>query len=480
MGGRVRLLAVLTCHVWLGCGEPADAPLLVGYEGPPAEAAGHTASDQLAVDHLVWIVLDTLRSDRLGCYGAERVQSPYIDDLARRGVRFTSARSETSWTVPAVASMFTGMHPRAHGVTMISPVLDDHAATLAEILRQRGFTTAGFSSASNLQVAGLDRGFDAWDEASRDQVMRADAETVQRALDWLDRAGTGPTFLFVHLFVVHAPHVPPAPFDRLYPPTDPTTFDEVYRDLPLGLTEEEEREKERRTQVFCDAFGEDEEARVLAVYDAQVSYADMLVGRLLTGVSRMKPHPLVVLNADHGELLGESGCYIGHGIGLSEAERRVPLILQAPGLAPRAVDAPIQHADLLPTLLTLMGEGAAPEGLQGCDQSGVVVGRLDGLRTHTFGELHRNEKIQQWSVEEAGYRAEYRDLSWAEPVFDVHALHEGPPRSTTPLVEDVHEPIRAHLRADMEAWWTQTPVHVHQDADFDAARERLRALGYID
>ena len=174
---------------------------------------------------LVLISIDTLRADRLGCYGYERDTSPHIDGLAAEGVRFTNAASAASTTLTSHTSLMTGTWPHTHGVARNGCEVPDENVMLAEVLRGHGFRTAAFVGAAPLDaVVRFDQGFEIYDsrysvEASIEPERRAE-EVTDAVLGWLDRERPKKRlFLFAHYYDCHAPYAPPAPFTGLFLPT---------------------------------------------------------------------------------------------------------------------------------------------------------------------------------------------------------------------------------------------------------------------
>jgi arylsulfatase A-like enzyme/thioredoxin-like negative regulator of GroEL len=269
------------------------------------------------------VSIDTLRADHLGCYGARDAETPAIDALATEGALFLRAYSPLPMTLPAHATMMTGLQPLAHGLVDNGITSADlGAATLAERLSAGGYDTAAFAAAFVLnRMFGLDRGFALYDDGPPEETELvglfrrvADArERVDAAIDWLGRPRQRPFFLWLHLFDVHAPHVAPEPFARRFA-SDP--------------------------------------------YSGEVAYVDSQVRRLLEYLKwrGLEGRTLVVLTSDHGESLGEHGEKT-HGFFLYDATLRVPLIVRLPGRIPagRRVEEAATLADLSPTILDLLG-----------------------------------------------------------------------------------------------------------------------------
>ena len=273
--------------------------------------------------NVLLVTIDTLRADRLGCYGAREAETPAIDALAREGVLFQSAYSPLPLTLPSHATMLTGLQPVAHGLVDNGITSSDlGAATLAERLSAAGYDTAAFVAAFVLnRLFGLDRGFALYDDGPPEETELvglfrrvADArERVDAAIEWLGRSRQRPFFLWLHLFDVHAPHAAPEPFARRFA-SDP--------------------------------------------YGGEVAYVDSQVRRLLEYLKwrGLEGRTLVVLTSDHGEGLGEHGEKT-HGFFLYDATLRVPLIVRLPGRLPagRRVEEAATLADLLPSILDLLG-----------------------------------------------------------------------------------------------------------------------------
>jgi len=293
--------------------------------------------------NVLLITLDTTRADHLGCYGYERDTSPNLDRLAAEALLYERAFSTTSWTLPAHASLFTGKFTSSHGarydpggpLRLTSGITgpaewNDYRArglspgetTLAGTLRAAGYATAGVVAGPWMKrVFGLDAGFEHYDD---DQVHtlsgRLASEVTNAALGWLARLdGERPFFLFLNYYDAHSPFEAPEPFKYHF------------------LSPE------------ARARGAKGGRDLVAMYDGEILYADLHMGRLFDEMRArgLWDDTLVIVTADHGELLGEHGRW-GHGQTLSQQELHVPLIVRDPGgtVPPgRSLD-PIQLVDV--------------------------------------------------------------------------------------------------------------------------------------
>ncbi|HUP49220.1 MAG TPA: sulfatase-like hydrolase/transferase [Thermoanaerobaculia bacterium] len=264
---------------------------------------------------IILITIDTLRADALGFAGNKRVETPFLDRLAREGVVFTNAHAHNVVTLPSHANILTGLYPYQHGVRDNAGfVLGREHATLAEILKRKGYATGAFVGAYPLDARfGLDRGFDVYDDRYREgtaptqfvMAERPAPEVLAPAQEWY-RSTEGKKFLWIHLYDPHAPYRAPPPFDA------------KYREEP---------------------------------YLGEVAFTDAELGRFLEPIlSRGRPS-FIVVTADHGESLGEHG-EVTHGLFAYQATLKVPLIVHETGaLKPGVETRYARHVDIVPTIL---------------------------------------------------------------------------------------------------------------------------------
>jgi len=283
---------------------------------------------------VVLVSIDTLRADRLGAYGRVPSITPSLDALAARGVVFENAWTAAPLTVPAHATLLTGLLPPKHGLRVNQPPAplpkpaDRRFVTLAETLKEQRFATGAFVSSSVLrgEDTGFAAGFDVYDEPPRaapgalHDAKQKGEDAVAKALAWTRERDGDAVFLWVHLFDPHAPY-----------------------DAPIGWG--------AGPQHVADAQG----------YDAEVAYADHCVDLLVKGLADLgRGDATLVVVADHGEALGEHG-EASHGHLLHEATLHVPMLFVAPGLAPGRRAAPVSSVDVFPTLLSLAGQPVPPQ-----------------------------------------------------------------------------------------------------------------------
>lgn len=415
--------------------------------------------------NVIIYLVDALRSDRLGAYGCSRGLTPRLDAMAKQGVVFTDMTAQSSWTKAAVASIFTGIWPRAHGVNGPDDRLPEHLPTIAERLQDAGYRTgAVVANAYVGRPFGFARGFDHFEYL---EYGKGRSEAVgDRVESWLTTLPNddSPFFLYVHAIDPHAPYAPPERFrERFAPDVEDSTVGrvEIVRGIVLGNVEP------------TPGLGRD----LRALYDAEVAANDASFGRLLDLLEadgRLED-TLVIFTSDHGEAFGEHGSWT-HGLDLYNEVLSVPLVVRLPGGADaeRRVTAPVQHIDLLPTILKGCGiDGAATlpgtplvagNGVVSVGEDRTVLAYLDYWGKHGAAVIRDGWKlIDPLSAEFGEARELYR--------------HDIDPTETHDLAVD--SPVRSGwLASQLGAALRIRGSSVTTEVDPEI-RKQLEALGYM-
>ncbi len=377
------------------------------------------------------VTIDTLRADRVGAYGDTAAHTPHIDAVAREGLLFEAAVSPVPLTLPAHATLLTGLMPPRHGVRGNgSFALGPGPRTLGEALKRRGLRTAAFVGAFPLaRRFGLDRGFDVYDDAFErapglhfDFAERRADRVVEAALAWL-AAVHGPAFLWVHLYDPHAPYDPPEGF------------------------------------------------RGVDAYRGEIAFADAMLGRLLRAWDARPGPSVVAVTSDHGEAFGEHG-EESHGLFVYDTTLHVPLVLRGPGLpAGRRAGSRVSIADLAATLAALAGA----EAIAGRSLARFSSAATDPAAGPLYAETLAPRLDFGWSelrsIQEGRFkyirapRAELYDLA-ADP---------GETRNLAASLPDVAARLSFALDDSLARLGD---AESRRGPDPDAA-ERLRALGYV-
>ncbi len=456
---RTALVLTWLCLPALGCLERAP-------EKPP---------------NVVLVTVDTLRADRLGCYGAAP-RTPEIDRLASQGALFTNAASPMPSTRPSHFSILTSLHPRAHGVTSNALSLPEEIVTLPEIFSAAGYRTAGFTGVKILAPgSGAERGFAVFDAPPTGR--RTAEDVVTRAESWLGSAGDGePFFLWLHVYDPHIPYAPPAGF-AVEPPTGfPANFS--YQSVRPAL---EHTEGDVPQELLDYA---------LAMYHGEVEYVDQQLGRLLRALAdrQLLDETVVVFTADHGECF-ENGIYFEHGGCLFDGAVRVPLILRYPlaVAASQRLSRQVELLDVAPTLLELAGL-EVPESFAG---TSLLAERRRGgaaflqhpvyLERAVQARMERRSYLRSVTGEllktvETAEKVALRTPSWKyiltggeEELYDL----ENDPVERRNLAGERLE-IVERLRPLLERWVRENPLERRAADELDEELERtLRSLGYL-
>jgi arylsulfatase A-like enzyme len=414
--------------------------------------------------NVLFVLIDTLRSHRVGCYGYERDTTPTLDYMAQTGVRFARHLAQSSWTKCSMASLWTGLNPARSRVLRSEHAAPPEATMPAEILREAGFRTAGIWR--NGWVApnfGFDQGFEIYERPpprrSPVAVRRenphltlegTDHDVVDTAIEFLRVHGRERWFLYVHLMDVHQ-----------------YLYDEA-------------------SALFGSSYSD--------VYDNSIRHTDAVVGRLLTHLAEadLLQKTLVVISSDHGEAFGERG-FEGHARQVYRESTEVPFILGFPfRLEPGLVlETRTRNVDVWPTILDLLGltplpdtDGrslvplllAAAKGEAVTDDPRPAFAHID----RTWGQ-RGSEPSPLVAVAQDGFRFVYgpeSNGSAREELFDssTDALERRNVRREHPEVAArMRDLARRYLESAPPApWGVETPVVELDEMEF----KQLRALGY--
>jgi len=439
---RWPLAALLPAALLLGACAPA---------GPLGRLPAGVDAERLNV---LLVTLDTTRADRIGAYaralGRPAPSTPRLDALAARGTRFDGAVSVTPLTLPAHATLMTGLLPAAHGVRDNGGFrLAAERRTLAEAFAAAGFRTGGFVSAYVLDrkwgiAQGFERYFDDFDLAklktsSMGEIQRRGDETVARATAWIDEvAGSGRFFAWVHLYDPHTPYAPPEPFASAYPH---------------------------------------------APYNGEIAWTDSLVGRLLDHLDQrgLTERTVIVVIGDHGESLGDHG-EADHGYFVYDSTQHVPFLLAGPHprLGGRVIEAAVGQADLAPTLLELTGVAGGLEPGQGRSLVPLLAGEPEpeSAPPRGYSEIFLPRFHYGWAELRAIRTERWHFIEAPRPeLYDL----EADPGETTNLAADRRR-TTSELRAALAALDATVRPAAAAAAPLEEDEETLRALaalGYL-
>jgi arylsulfatase A-like enzyme/Flp pilus assembly protein TadD len=413
---------------------------------PRTEAEARTSVARLRPSpsalNVVVVTLDTTRADRLGCYGFGGVATPHIDALAREAVVFDASTATVPLTFPSHSSIFTGLVPPRHGVRDNGGFfLGEEQVTLAERLREAGFTTGAFVAAWVLEKKwGLAQGFDHYSDqfdlskykvVSLGTVQKRGDEVMDDALAWLETVKQRRFFAWVHLYDPHTPYDAPEPFASRY---------------------------------------------AKQPYLAEIAYTDRVVGRLTTWLREqgLLERTLVVLTADHGESLGDHG-ESTHAYFVYDATTHVPLVIRTPwGLTGRRA-LQTSGIDVMPTVLDLVGIAPQP----GIDGRSLALAMLDPQASAdriAYSETYFPRYHFGWQHLRAARSREYKFVDAPEPeLYDLQA-DPGETNNIYRAFSRRAEDLRLRMEALAKSEGGASPERKSLDPE---TLQRLAALGYV-
>jgi hypothetical protein len=404
------------------------------------------------------ISLDTLRADRLGCYGHGRDTSPFLDSLAARGVLFEQLIAQYPSTLTSHMSIFTGLYPQEHAVFPPDGKLAAAIPTLPEVFQRAGYRTAGFTESGLMRGShGFARGFDVFDDSSENRFDDLE-RTLERGLGFLrSLRATKRYFLFLHTYAIHTPYDPPPPYDTLYWSGEPPpAFSPTGRNF-LRLNSHKLTIEPAAVEYF------------LALYDGSIRYVDDHLERFFRELDALglADDLTVVLTSDHGEEFLEHG-QLAHAQVYRETVH-VPLIVVHPGLpAARRVARLVETVDLAPTVIELAG--LAPPEMSGRSLRRELTGADPAPGGEAYsevsiagivsGSLHRQEPSGIFQL----VRSRFEATQARERIvnFDV-----GPSALELGLASFLGRPRRVEVRIDGA---------LHASVDLDGERKSLVVL----
>ncbi|MBI2839104.1 MAG: sulfatase [Acidobacteria bacterium] len=413
--------------------------------------------------NILFLSIDTLRADRIGYTGYGRPTTPNLDRFAREAYRFTDVLAQAPSTWSSHRSLFTSLYPSVHkqGQSRQSSSIP---YSMASILRDNGYHTAGFVDGGYLRAAfGFGHGFDLYDDDSKRDRPRVGigrlglAGINPKVRAWFEAKPKQPFFLFVHTYDVHCPYTPPEPYFG--------KFSGWYKGV-------------LQVQGECGASFNgtrlsDEDYRYLSdLYDGGIAYMDNQLEALfrIFRDAGLFDDMMVIVTSDHGESLGERG-YVGHNRQYDE-ELQIPLVWRVPGHAGGVVREPSQSIDILPTMCSILGIDPRIE-MQGKDLLSCMQGEasFEGTRMRmsegTFGHALRFDDRFKIVLRKSGS-------------YELFDLRRDPGELAT--VND--DGVAKEMLGKYRAWYKQNrPLYdrfkktVKTEVD-EETKEQLEELGY--
>ncbi len=396
--------------------------------------------------NVILITVDTLRADKVGCYGNANVATPTMDAFAARGIRYERCISQTPLTLPSHTTILTGTLPIFHGVRDNGGfVVPSELMTMAEAFKAKGYDTAAFVAAYVLDSKwGLNQGFDTYfdkfdlsrfEKISLGEVQRPANEVIDEALGWLEKKKNGKFFAWIHLYDPHTPYAPPEPFKSRYAQNP---------------------------------------------YLGEISYTDTQLARLWDFLdrNRLRDNLYLVFASDHGESLGEHE-ESTHGFFVYQGALHVPLIIVTPYKELQGVTsaATVGLVDVMPTVCEMAGI-AVPAEVQGQSLVPSFFRPAAAPEHLAYSETFYPRYHYGWSDLRSVQDGRFKLI--LAPVPELYDLDRDP-REEKNLV-DLEKKVFEDLSARAEVLMEEAGRNAHE-VDLrkvdEETREKLAALGYI-
>ncbi len=400
--------------------------------------------------NIILFTIDTLRADHLECYGYNKVKTPQINRLASEGIRFKYNIVQAPLTLPSHSSILTGTYPLHHGIRDNGGFyLDESHLTLAESLKNKGYSTGAFVAAFVLDSRwGLDQGFDYYYDnfdltkyktISLDSVQRRGDEVLAEVYKWLENQSQQKFFAWIHLYDPHTPYDPPEPYKT------------EYRGRPFGL------------------------------YDGEIAYVDQLIGefRGFMEEKNLMDKTLIILTADHGESLGEHK-ESAHGFFIYDSDIRVPLIIRLPEgkYAGRVVSNQVKSIDIMPTVLHLL-DAEIPESVQGKSLLSVILENDAQDEFSVYSETYWPRYHYGWSELKSLRKGRYKFIDAPHPELYDTLEDPGEVNNLVNKKASLGHEMKRELSALIEEYASEgIEEGVPKKIDNDSL-VKLQALGYI-
>jgi arylsulfatase A-like enzyme len=451
--------------------------------------------------NVVLVTLDTVRADHLSLLGYERDTTPFLRELAKKATVYEQAVATSNITLTTHASLFTGLYGSWHGAHMElqgfpqGRPLGERHPTLAQILTANGYRTAAV--VANYAYLGpgfrVLRGFQrpyllapvlattrfllrrhlelvvdvvlSSDELGA-RYVRAD-EVNQVASELLGQAsrGSAPFFLFVNYMDAHAPYVPPAPYNTIFPGRDRSLRADHFDAMDVEVMHGARGVSGRERRHF------------VSQYDGAIMYLDAQIGRLVARLEELGlyDNTLIVITSDHGEAFGERNC-VGHGTTPYQDQVRVPLIVKYPGQSdPRAIRARVSQVDVMPTVLDVLGI-PSPAPTQGVSLLDAERGAPRFVLTESFPNLRCGPRFMR--MERAVFSGSMKLVDLGNGEWELYDLARDPDETANRYRRD--DPGAAVLSAYLERWLKEKPQDRGDSGKLDEETlRRLKSLGYL-
>ena len=424
------------------------------------EVGGEQPDD---IKHVVIILLDAARADAFGCYGASFGSTPRIDEFAKESLVFENAVAPAPYTLPSIASLFSGLLPETHGVRGNDFFYSENLPSLARGFKSHGFRTLalygnGYASREFGVIDGCDEAVWLRGDKSTSEML---TDRIQENLRKLAESGER-SFIYIHLMPPHEPRTPPAYFEKKFITAD---YPEDLSDAKLNYL----------LDFFVPGVKSRIEEEIFLHYLNNLYYADYLTGFIIDQLQELELYEdsLIILSSDHGEAFAEHG-WIGHNTDTHRGMVDIPLIVHGPGIQPGRIPQQVGLIDVFPTLQEYLGLSFTEEPLEGRSLAGFLNGKEPEPGDYYYSRAAGTSP--SFSLTNGTYKYVYSNYTgW---LYDLR----NDPGETTDISGS--KPVLAswlRQKGLIQALYTVPKVESERTKDLsDETMEELKNLGYIN
>jgi len=483
----------------------ASAAIFYSSSGMVSSGDTHSGRRTAKGPNVVLVLIDALRADHLSCLGYRRQTSPFLDKLAKQGALFTNFVSNSSWTRPSVATLFTSLYPSGHHATAIRSRISEKIETLPEIMRKNGYVTGLFTNTDQVgAIFGFGQGVDHYYMWLRRSMIRftafhrvtmkflpstdkwfwklekvrlgekgapEDKLLAERFLSWREELGGKPYFAYLHFMATHTPYNPPPPYhDKFLGQRSGKTFKPGwFHDIGIGFNE-------------CDKkLPDDTEKTLVDLYDGEIAFIDDVIKSLVNALyAENSSESMLIITADHGESFYEH-CQYEHGHSLYQENLWVPTIIYYPGKVPKGlrISHPASTIDIAPTILSLAG--LPPEKkFMGESLEPLLHNENEKFRPFVYSELLGRGELRS-IIDERGYKLIELETE-EKTVRELYDLNSDPGEERNLFHDDDYAEVRKGLEEKLSETrkYASLPQFDEIEVELDpGTKERLKALGYL-
>jgi arylsulfatase A-like enzyme len=429
--------------------------------------------------NIVLIVIDCLRPDHLGYQGYTRETSPFMDELAQYGTVFKRAYTNSPWTKPSVATMFTSLYPNVHNVLNGYSVMPDGVLTLAEILKNNGYKTYFFNGGNKFieREYKFFQGFDTYIYRPLESYNASDI--TNDFLSHVPKTQRKKFFAYLHYMDTHPPYTRNK-YNYLFTDTKNADFEPGNKNSKFRYI---------RLMTHTSQITDDTKRYLVSLYDAQIRFVDECIRKIHDKLqsNNLLKNTILIITSDHGEEFWDHNNF-EHGHSVYNELLHVPLIITGPGIRRSVISQTVRLIDIAPTILELSNIKAMPDlKLQGISlapylkgekqppalpvfATGVLYGpeRYCIIRDNIKLILNTGKKKKKWNL--LGYQSKNK--------VELYYLDKDQ-RERTDMADSTD---LSALQKDLEAFKNQKPLFQSDEpagAIDEGVKEKLEALGYI-